>query len=161
VIVNVRRTMKFALLCVVTFAMIAIIGRSVWRMSQRSSAVKDRAATVFAGRSSLSRNEFAALFPTTTRSIAARLQEMLAGVLIVDAKLVRPEDRLISDLGLGHVDGLDAYHLDGDVKSEYNISLLPLFEELGDPSVADVVQYVAKESTTNNPMDRSGGSAAC
>jgi hypothetical protein len=61
---SVRRTMKLALLCVVAFAMIAIIGRSVWRMSQRSSAVKDRAAIAFAGRSSLSPNEFAALFPT-------------------------------------------------------------------------------------------------
>ncbi len=138
-----------ALLTVVAIAMIAILGRSVWRMSQRSSAVKERAAIVFAGRKSLSPNEFAALFPATARPIASRFQRMLAGVLIVDAQLVRPEDRLISDLGLGHVDGLEAYHLDGDVKSEYNISLMPLFDKLDDPSVADVVQFLAGKNTTN------------
>lgn len=149
-----------ALLAIVAIVMIAILGCGVWRMSQRSSAVKERAAIVFAGRESLSRNEFAALFPTTARPIAARFQKMLAGVLIVDAQLVRPEDRLISDLGLGHVDGLDAYHLDGDVKSEYNISLMPLFDKSDDPSVGDVVHFLADKYTTNHPMDRSGGSEA-
>lgn len=146
---GVRRPMKLALLTIVAVAVIAILGRSVLRMSQRSSAVKNRAAVVFAGRERLSPNEFAELFPAMERTIAARLQEMLKDVLIVDARCVRPEDRLIRDLGLGQVDGLEPYHLDGDAKSEYNISLLPLFEKLIDPSVAEVVQYLASQSTTN------------
>lgn len=149
--------MKLALLTIVAIAMSAILGRSVWRMSQRSSTVKRRAAVVFSGRERLSPNEFGELFPATERTIAARLQEMLTDVLIVDARCVRPEDRLIRDLGLGQADGLEPYHLDGDVKSEYNISLLPLFEKQIDPSVADVVQYLADQNTTNNPMNPSGG----
>lgn len=150
--------MKIALLTIFAIAMISILGRSVWRMSQRSAAVKSRAAIVFAGRRRLSPNEFSHLFPATSQPIAEKVRELLADVLIVDAQLVRPGDRLMSDLGLGHVDGLEPYHLDGDVKSEYNVSLLPLFEKSNDPSVVDVVQYLADTSPTNNPINPSGGS---
>ena len=152
---SVRRHMLLALLIAIAIVMLAFLGRSVWRMSQRSSAVKRRAAVVFTGRKRLTSNEFCDLFPAPVRPIAKRLHDILKNVLIVDVRFIRPEDRLISDLGLGQVDGLEPYHLDGDVESEYHTSLLPLFETTVDPSVAEVVEYLADKTTTNKAVNGS------
>ena len=146
--------MLLALLIAIAIVMLAFLGRSVWRMFQRSSAVKRRAAVVFTGRKRLTSNEFCDLFPAPVRPIAKRLHDILKNVLIVDVRFIRPEDRLISDLGLGQVDGLEPYHLDGIVRSEYRASLLPLFDAEGDPSVAEVVDYLASDAVTNQPMQR-------
>jgi hypothetical protein len=159
VIAAVRREMYLATLIIFAISLAVLIGRGVWRMSQRSSAVKRRAETVFEGRQRLTSDEFSELFPHDARSIATRFRDILKGVLIVDALFIQPNDHLIADLGLGHVDGLEPYHLDGDVQSEYNVSLLPLFESIPDPSVADVVQYLASQNTTNKAIHRSRGSA--
>lgn len=155
---DVRRVMYLTSLIIFAVAVIALLGHSVWRMSQRSTAVQRRAAAVFAGRERLTTTEFCELFPVADRSIAARVRDILKDVLIVDTRFIRPEDRLIADLGLGQVDGLDAYHLDGDFKSVYHASVLPLFEGIGDPSIADVVRYLADKKTTNNDMH---GRTAC
>jgi hypothetical protein len=149
--------MLLALLITLAIVMTAILGRSVWSMSRRSSAVKRRAAVVFAGREPLASTGFGALFPASVQSIAKRLHDILQNVLIVDVRFVRPQDRLISDLGLGQVDGLEPYHLNGYVESEYRTSLLPLFETTPDPSVADVVQYLAEKTTTTNATQPSRG----
>ena len=147
--------MYLATLVIFAGALAVLLGRGVWRMSHRSSAVKRRAATVFEGRQRLTTDEFSELFPDDVRSIATRSRNILKGVLIVDVLFIQPNDRLIADLGLGHVDGLEPYHLDGDVQSEYDVSLLPLFESIPDPSVADVVQYLASQNTTNKAIHRS------
>jgi len=155
VIAVVRRHMLLALSIAIAIVMFAFLGRSVWRMSQRSLAVKRRAAVVFTGRERLTSNEFCDLFPAPVRPVAERLHDILKNVLIVDVRFIRPEDRLISDLGLGQVDGLEPYHLDGDVESEYHASLLPLFETTVDPSVAEVVEYLADKTTTNKAVNGS------
>jgi hypothetical protein len=142
--------MLLPLFIAIAIVMFALLGRSVWRMSQRSSAVKRRATVVFTGRDRLTSNEFSDLFPASVRPIAKRLQDILKNVLIVDVGFIRPEDRLISDLGLGQVDGLEPYHLDGDVNSEFHVSLLPLFETTADSSVAEVVEYLADKTTTKS-----------
>ena len=146
-----------SIILAISFAV--LLGRGVWRLSQRITAVKRRAATVFEGRQRLTSDEFSELFPDNVRTIAVRFRDILKGVLIVDARFVQPNDHLVADLGLGQVDGLEPYHLDGDVQLEYNLSLLPLFETLPDPSVADVVQYLANQNTTNKAIHRSRGSA--
>jgi hypothetical protein len=149
--------MMRALFIACAIAMCALLGRSVWRMSQRGSAVKRRAATVFAGRERLTPSEFSDLFPASVSPIAKRLHDSLKKVLIVDVRFIRPDDRLISDLGLGQVDGLEPYHLDDIVRSEYRASLLPLLEAEGDPSVAEVVDYLASDAATNHPMQWTRG----
>ena len=146
--------MMRALFIACAIVMCALLGRSVWRMSQCGSAVKRRAATVFAGRDRLTPSEFSDLFPASVSPIAKRLHDILKKVLIVDVRFIRPDDRLISDLGLGQVDGLEPYHLDGIVRSEYHASLLPLFEAEGDPSVAEVVDYLASDAATNHAMQQ-------
>jgi len=150
--------MYLTLVGIVIVAVACYLGRGIWHMSQRSSAVKRRAAEVFSGRALLTVDQFSELFPTDLRQVAGTIREILEGVLIVDVRCVRPQDRLIADLGLGHVDGLDAYHLDGDVESRYRLSILGLFESTGDPTVDDVVRYVAQRITTNQAVNPRGGS---
>ena len=93
--------MMRALFIACAIVMCALLGRSVWRMSHRGSAVKRRAVTVFAGRDRLTPSEFSDLFPASVSPIAKRLHDLLKKVLIVDVRFIRPDDRLISDLGLG------------------------------------------------------------
>ena len=62
--------------------------------------------------------------------------------MIVDVARVQPDDRLVGDLGMGQVDGLDAHHFDGDLRTRFGVSVLGLFKE-GDPSVREVIEYIS------------------
>ncbi|MFO0912061.1 MAG: hypothetical protein U0795_03830 [Pirellulales bacterium] len=136
------------LLIVVAIVLLGLAARGTWRMSQRSRGVKQRATAVFAGRRHLDSDEFRELFPEAARPIAGRLRDMLKDILIVDVRFIRPEDRLIADLGLGQVDGLDGNVLDCDTRSEWQVSIFPLFENSSDPTVAEVVSFLFDRSTT-------------
>ena len=119
------------------------LGRGIWRMSRRSAAVKRRANAIMLGRRELTAHEFAAkFFPTSQQAIAATVSEVLAGVLIVDVARVWPDDRLVGDLGMGQVDGLDAYHFDGELRTRFGFSVLDVFKTK-DPSVREVIEYIS------------------
>lgn len=151
---TVRREMILAVYLAIAIALAALLVRGISHMSKRSSAVKRRAAEVFAGRKRLNANQFSELFDDQLRSIAESIHRVLKNVLIVDVDYIRPEDRLVSDLGLGRVDGLEPYHFDADVKSTYSLTLMPLFERLNDPTVRDVIEYIANPNTTNQALQQ-------
>ena len=153
---SVRREMKLAAYLLIATALATLLVRGIWHISQRSSSVKRRAAEVFASRKKLNANQFSALFDDELRLIAEEIHRVLSNVLIVDVAYIRPEDRVVSDLGLGRVDGLEPYHLDADVQNTYDLTLMPLFQRLSDPTILDVIEYIANPNTTNHPMQPSG-----
>lgn len=126
-----------------------LLGRGISRMSRRSAAVKRRANAIMVGRQQLTAQEFAMkFFPSPQHAIAATVWDILAGVLIVDVTRMWPDDRLVADLGLGHVDGLDVYHFDGDLQTHFGISVLDVFKTK-DPSVREVIEYISEGVAPN------------
>ena len=79
-------------------------------------------------------------FPNHEAEIASRLHEMLETILIVDVARIRPDDRLIEDLGLGQVNGLDPDFLELDVKHAFGVDLRPMWR-MG-VTVRELVHYV-------------------
>lgn len=134
--------MYWILLAIIVLVSVRL-GRDVWRMSRRNAAVKRRANAVMLGPQDLTAQEFArTFFPSSQQGIAVTVSEVLAGVLIVDVARVQPDDRLVGDLGMGQVDGLDAHHFDDDLRTRFGVSVLGLFKE-GDPSVREVIEYIS------------------
>ena len=128
-----------------------LLGPGIWRMSRRSAAVKRRANAIMLGRRGLTAHEFATrFFPSSQQAIAATVSEVLAGVLIVDVARVWPDDRLVGDLGMGQVDGLDAYHFDGELRTRFGISVLDVFKT-EDPSVREVIECISRRLPNCDP----------
>ena len=116
--------------------------RSVARMARRSTGVKRRAKEVMRDRRAVSPSEFGSeFFPKDQAEIACRLRDILKKVLIVDASRIRPDDRLIEDLGLGQVDGLDPNWLECDIEESFGANLKPSWPSI--KTVRDLVTYVA------------------
>jgi hypothetical protein len=123
---------------------VAAVGPSIVRMSRRSSAVKRRAAEVMNGRTRRSSQEFArAFFPDCQQDCARRVHDILRRLLIVDVARIQPEDRLVADLGLGQVDGLEPEHLSCDCEQRFGVPVLSLFSSQ-DPTVRQLVECVAE-----------------
>ncbi len=115
--------------------------RSMVRMSRRSSAVKRRAEQVMSGRPSVNRSDFGShLFPHHEAEIASCVHEMLEKVLIVDVSRIRPDDKLIEDLGLGQIDGLAPNVLELDVKDAFGVDLRPVWRT--GVTLRDLVHYI-------------------
>ena len=116
--------------------------RSVVRMLRRSTAVKRRAKAIMRDRRAMSPLEFGSeFFPKDQVEIACRLRDILKKVLIVDASRIHPDDRLIEDLGLGQVDGLDPNWLERDIEESFGVSLKPNWSSI--KTVRELVIYVA------------------
>ena len=116
--------------------------RSVVRKSRRIAAVRKRAKEIMRDRQALSSTAFGSeLFPQHEAEIAARLREILKRVLIVDVTRIHPDDRLVEDLGLGQVDGLDPNFLEGDIEREFGVGLTPAWSSI--KTVRDLVTYVS------------------
>src|SRR5262249_52659063 len=76
--------------------------------ARRSAAVKRRAREVMSGRQSMTSQQFSvAFFGPNQRDTAKAVKDLLAKALIIDSSTIHPDDRLIADLGLAKVDGLD------------------------------------------------------
>jgi acyl carrier protein len=113
----------------------------VMPMSRRSRAVQRRAAEVLHDRPSLSAEEFGqTLFPPEQSAIATWLRKTLEEILIVDASRIRPDDRLIDDLGFGQVDGMDPNFLEFEVEREYGVKLRPAWASV--KTGRDLVTYI-------------------
>lgn len=120
----------------------AFVIPSVVRMSRRSNAVQKHAREIMRDRRSMSASEFGSeYFSTDQAEIASRLRDILKKVLIVDATRIHPEDRLIEDLGLGQVDGLDPNFLELDIEHSFGVSLRPTWSSI--KTVRDLVTYVS------------------
>ncbi|MBC8873871.1 MAG: acyl carrier protein [Planctomycetes bacterium] len=118
-----------------------VCARSMVRMSRRSSAVKRRAEQVMAGRPAINRSDFGSHFsPHHEAEIASRVHEMLEKILIVDVSRIRPDDKLIEDLGLGQIDGLDPNFLELDVKDAFGVDLRPVWRT--GVTLRDLVHYI-------------------
>ncbi len=114
---------------------------SVVRMSRRSAAVQRRAKEIMRGRRALSSPEFGSVFfPEHQAEIAARMRNILKDVLIVDVSRIHADDRLIEDLGLGQVNGLDFEFLEFDVEQNFGVTLRSAWPSI--KTVRDIVTYV-------------------
>jgi acyl carrier protein len=122
---------------------------SVIRMSRRSAAVQKRAKEVMRDRRAMSSSEFgSAFFPHDQAEITARVRDILKDVLIVDISRIHPDDRLVEDLGLGQVNGLDAEFLAADLEHKLGVRLsadAPILPLPG-KTVRDLVTYVLTET---------------
>jgi len=93
------------------------------------------------GRESHTHTDFGSrFFPPNGAQIASRLHEMLGKFLIVDVTRIHPDDKLVEDLGLGRVDGLDPNLFEFDVKDAFGVDLRPVWRK--DVTVRDLVDYV-------------------
>lgn len=111
-------------------------------MSRRSSAVQRHAKEIMRNRASLSSSEFGStFFPQHQTEIAAQIRDILERVLIVDVSRIEADDKLIEDLGLGVVDGLDANFVEFDIHQKLHVSLRPAWPQI--KTVRDVVTYVS------------------
>jgi hypothetical protein len=59
----------------------------------------------------------------------------------VDVRRIHPEDRIIEDLGLGQVDGMDGNWLDLEIERAFGVSIRAAWPEL--KTVRDVVEHVS------------------
>lgn len=127
---------------IIIVALFAILVPSIVRMSRRSTAIQKHAAQIMTGRSPLTHEQFGVqFFASAQATIATKLREMLAKSLIVDARRIHPDDRLIEDLGFGQMDGLDGNVLEFDVEREFGVSLRPGWPDFR--TVRDLVTYVS------------------
>ncbi len=133
----------FAVLGVVWFYLI----RSVARMARQSASVKRQANEIMGERQPLSPVQFGSeFFPKEQVDVASRLLDILRKVLIVDVSRIHPDDRLVEDLGLGQVDGLDPNWLACDIKDSFGVSLEPGWASI--KTVRDLVTYVSTHCPT-------------
>ena len=151
-------TILFYLAIVAVFGLfLCTVIPSIMRMSRRSAAVQKHAKEIMQDRCVLSPAEFGSeFFPPEQSPIATRLREILKDVLIVDVSRMHPDDRLIEDLGLGQVAGLDSNFLEENIKREFSVSLRPVWSSI--KTVRDLVTYVsggARGKSRLNPHLRS------
>jgi acyl carrier protein len=79
-------------------------------------------------------------------SIATGLRNILATILIIDVTRIYPDDRLIEDLGLGQVDGMDGNWLEFDIRDIFGVDLVPGWDAI--KTVRDLVEYVSSQCPT-------------
>ena len=109
-------------------------------LARRSAAVKRRPREVMTGRQSMTSEQFAdAFFEPKDHATAMAVRDLLARVLIIDTSKIHPDDRLIADLGLTRVDGLDVNFLMSEVKDAFGISAESLFAD-NDPTIRQLVE---------------------
>jgi len=66
--------------------------------------------SLMAGRKAYAPQEFAErYFPADQVKIAARIRCLLTNYVSVDLARLRPDDRLVQDLGIGQLDGLNPH----------------------------------------------------
>ena len=117
-------------------------------MSRRSSAVQRHAKEIMSDRPALSASEFASVFfPPKHAEIAACIRDILGRVLIVDVSRITAEDRLVEDLGLGMVDGLDPNFLEIDIRDELHVDIGSSWPTL--KTVRDLVNLVGERCPTD------------
>jgi acyl carrier protein len=110
--------------------------------------VKKRAREIMAGREPMTPEQFAAaFFEPPQRAVAALVVEILRRNLIVDVKRIRPDDRLVGDLGLARVDCMDVNFLIQDLTKQFGGSAVPLFIDR-DPSVGELIDFCSKKSSS-------------
>lgn len=137
--------------CSLLFSLFGVVGfyliRSVVRMSRRSSAVQKRAKEIMRDRRAMSPLEFGSeFFAGNQAEAASRIYDILKKVLIVDVSRIRPDDRLVQDLGLAQVDGLDPNFLELDIKDSFGVSIRAAWPSI--KTVRDLVTYVSTHCPT-------------
>jgi hypothetical protein len=125
------------------------IGFVLWTVlpkAKRCAAVKKRAKAAMAGRESMTPRQFAdAFFQPAQVEAAITMIGMLGKILIVDTTRIRPEDRLVGDLGLTHVDGLDVNWLIHDLADRYGVASGAFTNH--DPTVRELVDLCCSATT--------------
>ncbi len=140
---------NFLLLVILTALFMAVIP-SVVRMSRRSSAVKRHAEELMKDRPPLSSSEFGcAYFPPKHQKVAPRIRDILGRVLIVDVNRVGADDRLIEDLGLGVVNGMDADFVELDIDRELHVDIGSAWPVM--KTVRDMVTFVGNHCPKQGP----------
>jgi acyl carrier protein len=128
------------LLITVVLVLCVVVAKSHYR----KELIKQAVAAHLSGREPLTPKEFAeSFFSVAQQPIAEFVIEAFQRSLIFDTARIRPDDRLIADLRLGQIDGLEPNEIDAAIKKRFGCSMVPSFAE-NDPSVRELVDFVAK-----------------
>lgn len=93
------------------------------------------------GRVPLAPHEFTRLFPG--KEVAAHnVRRALQGVVCGDIRLIRPQDRIVADLRVGAIDGLDVNQVAADLERMCGITI-PNAEAEAVRTVGELVDMVA------------------
>jgi acyl carrier protein len=93
-------------------------------------------------RVSLTDGEFCSLFAAADADVALTIRNQLKGYLIIPVELVRPDDKLCADIGLGIRDGLDANCFVRDVQRATGATI-PDIDAENLYTLRDIVAFVS------------------
>lgn len=112
--------------------------------------------SLMAGREAYAPQEFAErYFPAKQVKIAAQIHCLLANYVPVDLARLRPDDRLVQDLGIGQLDGLEPTFLVQDVQRAFGISI-PDAEAEQLLTVRQLVSYIAQSQRAEQARHNNG-----
>ena len=144
--------MQWLLLVVFLAALVIIIVRGVWPMHVRRKRQLEVAQNLFTNRAPMTSPGFAStFFRDLTADVPIQLRRLLEHELGFDLARLRPDDRLVADLGLGTVDGLQSFHFAHDVEEQFSVTF-PEHAWNDILTFSDLVTYIAKQMESQAPV---------